>query len=79
MTFHSRIDIETPCVKVCVLDPESGYCIGCGRTRGEIASWLDLTEERRRDIMAGLPDRVVSLTRRKRRRGGARARRGEGL
>jgi predicted Fe-S protein YdhL (DUF1289 family) len=79
MTVHSRIDIETPCVKVCVLDPESGYCIGCGRTRHEIAGWLDMTDQLRRDIMAGLPQRVDSLTRAKRRRGGARARRGEGL
>jgi predicted Fe-S protein YdhL (DUF1289 family) len=79
MTVHSRIDIETPCVKVCVLDPESGYCIGCGRTRNEIAGWLDMTDQLRRDIIAGLPQRVDSLTRAKRRRGGARARRGEGL
>jgi uncharacterized protein len=79
MTVYSRIDIETPCVKVCVLDPDSGYCIGCGRTRSEIAGWLDMTDSLRRDIMAGLPQRVDSLTRAKRRRGGARARRGEGL
>jgi uncharacterized protein len=79
MTVHSRIDIETPCVKVCVLDPDSGYCIGCGRTRSEIAGWLDMTDALRRDIMAGLPQRVDALTRAKRRRGGARARRGEGL
>jgi predicted Fe-S protein YdhL (DUF1289 family) len=79
MTVHSRIDIETPCVKVCVLDPDSGYCIGCGRTRSEIAGWLDMTDALRRAIMAGLPQRVDSLTRAKRRRGGARARRGEGL
>ena len=26
-------EIETPCVKLCVVDPETGFCIGCGRTR----------------------------------------------
>ena len=78
-TVNAQASISTPCIKVCVLDPESGYCIGCGRTRNEIAGWLDMTDQLRRDIMAGLPQRVDSLTRAKRRRGGARARRGEGL
>src|SRR4029450_12061692 len=62
MTVHSRIDIETPCVKVCVLDPESGYCIGCGRTRNEIAGWLDMTDQLRRDVMAGRPQRDAAPT-----------------
>lgn len=24
-------DADYPCVGVCMTDPESGYCIGCGR------------------------------------------------
>ena len=66
--------IETPCIKVCVVDPETGFCIGCGRTRMEIGSWLGLSIAERRDIMQGLPERVASLTQRKRRRGGRRGR-----
>ena len=71
--------VETPCVNICVLDPGTGYCIGCGRTRDEIVGWRDANEERRRDIIAELPERIGSLTRLKRRRGGARGRRGEGI
>jgi hypothetical protein len=62
--------IETPCIKICVVDPETGFCIGCGRTRGEIGGWLALSPEQRRAVMAGLPERVAGLTRRKTRRGG---------
>ena len=62
--------IETPCVKICVVDPETGFCIGCGRTRGEIGGWLGMSVEQRRDLMSTLPDRVASLTQRKSRRGG---------
>lgn len=62
--------IETPCVKICVVDPETGFCIGCGRTRGEIGSWLGLSPDERRAVMAELPERVEGLTRRKSRRGG---------
>jgi uncharacterized protein len=71
-------EIETPCVKLCVLDPESGFCIGCGRTRMEIGLWLDMTVPERRTVMASLPERVDSLTRLKTRRGGRRGRIGGG-
>jgi uncharacterized protein len=68
-------DIETPCVKLCVVDPDSGICIGCGRTRSEIAGWIAMSPGARREVMAGLDARLDSLTRNKRRKGGARGRR----
>ena len=67
-------DVETPCIKVCVVDPGSGFCIGCGRSRDEIASWLDLNTEQRRRIMRSLPERISSLSNRRRRKGGRRGR-----
>jgi uncharacterized protein len=66
--------IETPCVKLCVVDPVSGYCIGCGRTRMEVAGWLDYSAQERRDVMAGLEGRKRTLTASHRRRGGRRGR-----
>ena len=57
-----------------MVDPETGFCIGCGRTRMEIGSWLGLSPEDRQSIMAGLTERVETLTLRKRRRGGRQAR-----
>ena len=68
-------DVETPCVKLCVVDPDSGFCIGCGRSRSEIAGWIAMTASERREVMAGLQERLDSMTRNKRRRGGARWRR----
>lgn len=49
--------ISTPCVKICVIDPASGLCEGCGRTLEEIARWASLSEAERRAIMAELPRR----------------------
>jgi predicted Fe-S protein YdhL (DUF1289 family) len=66
--------IETPCIKVCVVDPETGFCIGCGRTREEIGAWLLLSAADRHAVVMGLPDRLATLTQRKRRRGGRRGR-----
>jgi predicted Fe-S protein YdhL (DUF1289 family) len=51
--------IDTPCSKVCTLDPASGFCRGCGRTIEEIAAWGRLTPGERRRIMALLPDRLA--------------------
>jgi uncharacterized protein len=50
-------EIESPCVKVCVLDPGSSHCVGCGRSLAEIARWTVLSPEERRRIMAELPAR----------------------
>lgn len=66
--------IETPCIKICVVDPDTGFCIGCGRTRTEIGDWLAMAAEDRRTIMRQLPERVATLTQRKRRRGGRQGR-----
>jgi predicted Fe-S protein YdhL (DUF1289 family) len=51
------MDIVSPCIKVCVIDPSTGLCAGCGRTLPEIARWRDLDHEERRRIMSELPDR----------------------
>ena len=66
--------VESPCVKICVVEPETGFCIGCGRTRGEIGGWLGMSPDERRTVMATLPERVATLTQRKTRRGGRRGR-----
>ena len=50
--------ISTPCIRVCILDPDTGLCEGCGRTREEIAAWYGLSEEERLSIMAGLEERM---------------------
>jgi len=52
------VRVSSPCIRVCILDPETGLCEGCGRTREEIARWYRLTEEERQQIMAGLPERM---------------------
>ncbi len=52
--------IETPCIRVCILDPATGICAGCHRTGAEIAAWSTMTPEARRAVMAELPGRARS-------------------
>jgi predicted Fe-S protein YdhL (DUF1289 family) len=49
--------IRTPCIKVCVVDGESGLCLGCYRQLSEVAGWAKLTDAERERIMAELPAR----------------------
>lgn len=70
-----RAEIESPCVKICVIHPESGLCVGCFRTRHEIAGWSRMTPEDRRNVMADLPARESSLTKRSGGRRGRKSRR----
>ncbi|RAK60575.1 DUF1289 domain-containing protein [Phenylobacterium hankyongense] len=49
--------IKTPCIQVCVVDGESGLCLGCYRRLAEIAGWAKLGAAEREAIMAELPSR----------------------
>lgn len=50
-------DPPSPCVRVCRLDAEGRFCLGCGRTLGEIARWRDAAPAERRAILARLAAR----------------------
>ena len=49
--------IQTPCVLVCAVDPDSGLCLGCFRTLEEIAAWSRLTDAERETVIRDLPGR----------------------
>ena len=66
-----RDEIESPCVQICVVHPETRICTGCYRTIDEITDWSRMTPEARRNIMDDLPARADEL---KVRRGGRAAR-----
>lgn len=60
-----RQEIDSPCVKICVIHPDAKLCVGCYRTGDEIAIWSRLTPEARRAIMADLPERAKTITQRR--------------
>tara|TARA_R110000850_G_scaffold21627_3_gene63515 strand:- start:10 stop:246 length:237 start_codon:yes stop_codon:yes gene_type:complete len=66
-----RNEIESPCIKICVIHPESRLCTGCLRSIDEIGAWSRMTPEVRRAVMADLPSRADAFTKR---RGGRAAR-----
>lgn len=72
-----REEVASPCVKLCVVHPESRLCIGCLRSIDEIAAWSRMTPETRAEVMADLPSRAGLV---QKRRGGRaeRLKRGPG-
>ncbi len=67
-----RDEVDSPCVKICMIDPESGLCLGRRRSADEISRWSRMSPAERREITAALPGRDPGPARR---RGGAGARR----
>ena len=66
-----RDEVESPCIKICVIHSQARLCTGCLRSIDEITAWSRLSVEARREIMAELPSRQGQITQR---RGGRAAR-----
>ena len=67
----ARAEIESPCIKICVIHPAERICTGCLRSIDEISVWSRLSPEERKVVMADLPSRALRFTKR---RGGRAAR-----
>lgn len=66
-----RAEIDSPCIRICMIHPETQYCLGCRRSLDEISRWSSMTPEERQSVLADLPGRNPAPTQR---RGGAAAR-----
>ena len=66
-----RDEVDSPCVRVCLMHPDAKICAGCYRTADEIANWSRMSNDERRALKAKLPGRAGQINRR---RGGRRAR-----
>jgi predicted Fe-S protein YdhL (DUF1289 family) len=53
--------IQSPCIKICCIEPQSKLCLGCYRTLPEIARWGQYSAQEREDIMADLPNRLSQI------------------
>ena len=50
---------ESPCIAVCMMDPKTKLCFGCGRTLPEIARWHRMESAERLAVMEGLAARMA--------------------
>lgn len=66
-----RDEVQSPCIKICVIHPAERLCTGCLRSIDEISAWSRMTNEARATLIAELPGRASRIAKR---RGGRAAR-----
>lgn len=52
--------IASPCNKLCAMDAEQRYCLGCKRTLDEIVRWGEMNDAEREAVLAALAARPES-------------------
>jgi len=63
----NRDEIQSPSVRICMIHPEAGICVGCYRTAEEITDWSRLPNKDRAALIEDLPNRAAYV---RKRRGG---------
>ncbi|MGJ7511933.1 DUF1289 domain-containing protein [Variovorax sp. GT1P44] len=43
-------DVPSPCISICRMDADSGFCQGCLRTIDEIAAWSRMADADKRSV-----------------------------
>ena len=54
--------VKSPCVSVCKINYNIGFCMGCKRTIKEIASWSNLSEVEKKKILLKTLDRKFFIS-----------------
>ena len=50
-------EVKSPCNDRCIIDVETGLCIGCLRTSEEIAQWGELSNDQKMSVLAEVETR----------------------
>lgn len=54
--------LVSPCISICQIDPLSGLCQGCYRSRAEIAGWTRMSADEQRALLEALRGRRADQT-----------------
>lgn len=61
MSKNPQDDVPSPCIGVCTIDEDSGFCLGCARSLKEVAGWRRLTTEQKQAVVGALEERKRRL------------------
>ncbi|MGB7181200.1 MAG: DUF1289 domain-containing protein [Burkholderiaceae bacterium] len=50
----------SPCISICEMNPQTGYCQGCARTIDEIARWATMNSKEKQAVLDQLENRFFS-------------------
>jgi uncharacterized protein len=57
----SKSSLPSPCVQLCIIEPLSGLCEGCGRSLTEIGRWPGMSQAEQRKVLKDLGARLRML------------------
>ena len=57
--FYTEV-VPSPCISVCRVDADSGWCEGCLRTLDEIAAWSQLDNDDKRGVWRIIEQRAAT-------------------
>lgn len=57
----SPSDPPSPCIGVCVINPQIQLCDGCFRTLDEIACWWDYPPDQKRRVLVEVDRRLACI------------------
>ena len=52
-------EVKSPCNELCLIDEDTGLCLGCLRTSDEIASWSTYTNEQKENVLSEIKNRII--------------------
>jgi predicted Fe-S protein YdhL (DUF1289 family) len=53
--------IDSPCIKICVVDAKRGWCRGCHRTLAEISRWVNYSRAEKLAVMKNIAQRRAAV------------------
>lgn len=51
------MSVTSPCINICRMDPDTGWCEGCQRSIAEITCWSRVSDDDKRLILAAVAER----------------------
>ena len=52
--------VDSPCVKICELDAQLGWCRGCRRTLAEISCWINYSRAEKLAVLEQVAQRKAA-------------------
>jgi len=57
----ATINVPSPCVSICRMDAQTGYCEGCLRSLDEIRLWSVSSDREKKAVWANIVARMTKL------------------
>lgn len=61
MSQNATAEVKSPCISICAMNEDTGFCHGCYRSIDEIKAWWDMDAEAKKNLLVTLDDRQLQL------------------